>query len=247
MLSDHDVLVLTDQNLEAHGSHALTSIVASGTATIGRSFGHSLRRAVSIRHSSASRYSRDLRPSSHHRHSAGPIAEEDSNRHSGTFVDLRPNSSYDPETASNRSSIISSSSVSTLSSSNPSASVLSGPSMPSGDRPHHLSAVQKVGSEGDFTSAPQHHLTSSPHYYSDTSSSCGSTSSLPLRAGGKSPVPGRAEGKSPQESTLYQTKQAPEESDPLGPNPVQPDASSCSSVESEPEPQESIHIYDTPL
>lgn len=125
-----------DKNLDAHGSHALTSIVASGSATIGRSFGHSLRRAMSVRHSTGSingsRYRKHRRsrgndgerPSSllslnsaTHRHSGSNISMDTavSPRHSGTFVDLRPPSS-EPE--SDSISIVSSSSISTVSSSN---------------------------------------------------------------------------------------------------------------------------------
>lgn len=236
---------LADQNLEAHGSHALTSIAG---ATVGRSFGHTLRRAVSIRYSSASRYSRDIRggksrPSSQqNRHSASHLPEETAaNRHSGTFVDLRPNSSYDPETASNRSSIISSSSVSTISSFNPTPST---PSVLTAnmEKPHHLSSVQRVGG----AESPEQQRNSSPHYYTDSSSS--STSSLRI-AGGKSPLPGR--GKSPQPDRNKEAGLLPPSSSretgltTPSPNPIQPDtASSTSSLDSL---GETLQYYDTPV
>lgn len=237
--------VLTDQNLEAHGSHALTSIAASGSATIGRSFGHTLRRAVSIRHST--RYSRNTRGNSrpisltHNRHSASHLPEDmASNRYSGTFVDLRPNSSYDAETASNRSSIISSSSVSTISSSNLTPSALSG-YMNNTDRPHHLSAVQRVGG----ADSPEQH-TSSPYYYTDSSSS--SSSSL-RAAGGKSPLPPM--GKSPVPELNKALLPPPSSSREAGlttpsPNPVPDEAFSTSSLDSN-SLGETLQYYDTPV
>ena len=128
-------LLSPDQNLEAHGSYALTSIAASGTANIGHHLGHSLRRAMSMRNSTGSlpRRSRhrrstkekgDNRPSSllslnySHMHSNSNNSVDPatfSPRNSGTFVDLRP-VGYDPD--SDTSSIVSSSSISTISSSN---------------------------------------------------------------------------------------------------------------------------------
>lgn len=201
----------------------MTSIVASGTATIGRSFGHSLRRAVSVRHSSASRYSRDVRGASRpsslasnnsasHRHSAGTIAEETSpNRHSGTFLNLRPDSAYDLDNcSSNRSSIISTSSISTISSTNPSSVPTVGPiSIANTDRTHHLSSVQRVVGGGAESPTSVRLHTSSPQFYTDSSASSlsgGSTSSLPPAyrgaAGGRSrsphESPQRLESKSPQ-------------------------------------------------
>lgn len=123
---------LIDQNLEAHGSLALTSLAATGSSTIGRSFGHSLRRAMSVRHSSGSMYGRrraatGMATSNGHRGSpihrlSGSALPEDTasspSRNSGTFVDLRPHSYADLDNMSDRSSIISSSSVSTISSMN---------------------------------------------------------------------------------------------------------------------------------
>lgn len=220
-----------DQNLEAHGSHALTSIAASGSATIGRSFGHTLRRAVSIRRSHAPRDTRHLSggKASHHRHSAGQLPEE-GNRHSGTFVDLRPNSSYDPETVSNRSSVISSSSVSTISSNNPASSATPTSATPIPDK-HHLSAVQRAGGGAE---SPEALRNSSPHFYTDSSSS--STSSL--RAGGKSPLMGGARSPLPLEHG------GAEGAGP-SPNPVLRDqASSTSSLDSM---SETLLHYDTPV
>ena len=222
---------VVDQNLEAHGSHALTSIAASGSATIGRSFGHTLRRAVSIRHSSASRYSRDVRggnsrPSSltQNRHSASVLSEESTtHRHSGTFVDLRPNSSFDTETVSDRSSIISASSISTLGSSVPTPSGLLG-----SEKPYYLSPVPRP--EGGAES-PE---VSSPHYYTDSSSS--SSSSL-RAAGGKSPLPVR--GKSPQPS--------PTGAGLVPPPAAGPRADGTSSTSSLDSVEETLHYYDTPV
>ncbi len=153
--------VYIDQNLEAHGSRALTSIAASGTATIGRSFGHTLRRAMSVRHSRDSRNIRggSSRPSSNisnngsHRLSGSPIIEEStspSQRHSGTFVNLRPNSmvSYEQDTShSDRSSIISTSSISTIGSAYLPASPVGTSTNGRGagvERAHHLSSFHKA-------------------------------------------------------------------------------------------------------
>lgn len=52
------MLALKDRNLEIHGSQPLTSLVAVGpnrSATIGRSFGHNVRRAMSMRYSGGMR------------------------------------------------------------------------------------------------------------------------------------------------------------------------------------------------
>lgn len=153
-----------DQNLEAHGSCALTSIAASGTATIGRSFGHSLRRAMSVRHSTApTRYSRNVndktrssvRVRSKNRHSNGNLPEE--NRHSGTFVDLRPQSAFDQDSpsSSNRSSIVSTSSTSTVGSWNPSSTpTLPISSQAAQDKAHHLSTMRRVGSDSPVMLRP---------------------------------------------------------------------------------------------
>ena len=111
-------------NLEVHGSQPLTSLAAVGpnrSATIGRSFGHNVRRAMSMRYSRGmrARQSRS-RPgstvsnvsgtssTSSHRVSGGApdelavtmqpgampraLSPSTPNRHSGTFVDLRSRS-----------------------------------------------------------------------------------------------------------------------------------------------------------
>ena len=211
-----------DQNLEAHGSRALTSIVA-GTATIGRSFGHSLRRAVSIRHSTtSSRYSRDAsrpssRPSSLHstnssyRHSTGAIVEEaGSPLHTGTFVDLRPNSMCEQEGStgggSNRSSIISNSSMSTISSFNPSEATLTLHSngAASNKLPHSLSAVHHVAEGGS----------GSPILVLHPPLSSSSSSASSLHGGARSPQP-----ESPQ--SLIRSR-SPQHHGAKSPKPVSP-------------------------
>ena len=63
------VLYSTEKNLERHGSRALTSIMAAGpgrSATIGRSFGHSIRHAMSMRYRTSLDFprSRPSRPGS---------------------------------------------------------------------------------------------------------------------------------------------------------------------------------------
>ena len=117
------MLALKDQNLEVYGSRPLTSLAAVGpnrSATIGRSFGHNVRRAMSMRYSGGMRIRQARsRPgstvsnisaassSSSHRASGGPpeelavtmqsggnrsLSPAPQNRHSGTFVDLRSRS-----------------------------------------------------------------------------------------------------------------------------------------------------------
>lgn len=119
------MLALKDQNLEVYGSRPLTSLAAVGpnrSATIGRSFGHNVRRAMSIRHSGGMRVRSRSRPgsavssvsatsSSSSTRASGGAPEElaanlqpgggnstralspsTQNRHSGTFVDLRSKS-----------------------------------------------------------------------------------------------------------------------------------------------------------
>ena len=119
------MLALKDQNLEVYGSRPLTSLAAVGpnrSATIGRSFGHNVRRAMSMRHSGGMRGRSRSRPgstvssvsaassSSSHRASGGApeelaanlqpgggngtraLSPSPQNRHSGTFVDLRSKS-----------------------------------------------------------------------------------------------------------------------------------------------------------
>lgn len=237
--------------MEAHGSRALTSIVASGTATIGRSFGHTLRRAVSVRHSSASRYSRDVRghsrPSSRpssllsvngsHRHSGSAIAEEPSspNRLSGTFVDLRTHSA--DNSGSNRSSIVSTSSMSTIGSWNPASShtpltnQTSGPSPapPGGDKSHHLTLVQRLGGANSPTLMKRESPIQIMHNLPRPSSATSSTSSL-----------GQG-GKSPQLSQHWMKK--PQDQSPRSPLPLDESASS-SSVESLQDPPP---VYGTPI
>lgn len=61
------MLALKDQNLEVYGSRPLTSLAAVGpnrSATIGRSFGHNVRRAMSMRHSGGMRIRSRSRPGS---------------------------------------------------------------------------------------------------------------------------------------------------------------------------------------
>lgn len=262
--SCYPCLLPPDQNLEAHGSHALTSIVASGTATIGRSFGHSLRRAVSVRHSSASRYSREGRPSSllstnsAHRHSGSAIAEETS-----TFVDLRPRSmgAQDFE-GSNRSSVVSMSSVSTISSINaPETPHANGPaySKPRVDpKPYNLSSVQRSGAESPILVLPPAGQRSGaesplpPGHRPFSSSSSGSS----LHAGGRSPQLGspqslRAVGRSPQPpGSPHARSRSPQPSSPLGRRspqpspPLQQDNSSSSSLDSL---EKTVQMYNTPV
>ena len=150
-----------DQNLDTFGSRPLTSLVSVGvgrSATIGRSFGHSVRRAMSMRHSGA-RISHEyptsrplsitsnvsqtslsttasgtspsdelvsmLRPAGNRPYSPSTTG---ANRLSGTFVDLRSRSpsrlsvtsDIEQDSHSKRSSIVSTSSASTVTSLNPS-------------------------------------------------------------------------------------------------------------------------------
>ena len=63
------VLLPADKNLEQHGSRPLTSIMASGpgrTATIGRSFGHSIRHTMTMKYRTSLDFprSRTVRPGS---------------------------------------------------------------------------------------------------------------------------------------------------------------------------------------
>lgn len=132
--------ISADLNLEAHGSRPLTSIAASGTATLtrGRVLGHSMRRSLrysasSVGHSRptsrTSNISGDSRSSANlddlvvmrpKRASFSPSSP----RLSGTFVDLRSKrvsgvSLAESEDAySSRSSIVSTSSSSTVTSLN---------------------------------------------------------------------------------------------------------------------------------
>ena len=243
----------TDKNLEAHGSHALTSIMASGSATIGRSFGHSLRRAVSVRHSTASRYSREggarangSRPSSIHsnnsrRHSGGGIPEE-AHSPSRTFVDLRPNSGYDQDSVSNRSSVVSTSSISTIGSWNPASSAtppapgmtLHAPTPAPTDKPHHLSSVYRVSS-GE-SPAPNMLRGGSPR----PSSSASSLHSPVLMRGG-SPRPSSSASSAGSSRVGGKSPQPPARASPL----LRSDSSSSSldSLERTLDPL----IYDTPV
>ena len=115
------MLALKDQNLEVYGSQPLTSLAAVGpnrSATIGRSFGHNVRRAMSMRYSRGMRVRQTRsRPgstvssvsaassTSSHRASGGApdelavtmqtaraLSPSPQNRHSGNFVDLRSRS-----------------------------------------------------------------------------------------------------------------------------------------------------------
>lgn len=136
------LLTSADLNLEAHGSRPLTSIVASGTATLtrGRVLGHSMRH--SLRYSASSVQGGRSRPTSRASNVSGDSRgsanldelvvmrpkrgsfSPSSPRLSGTFVDLRSRrvsgvSLAESEDAySSRSSIVSTSSSSTVTSLN---------------------------------------------------------------------------------------------------------------------------------
>ena len=159
----HSLIVVSDQNLEAHGTTPLTSLAAAGSATIGRSFGHSLRRAMSVRHSRSSMYGRRRAGTTATTSHASPISRRSTstlsedvanspNRNSGTFVDLRPHSFAELDTMSDRSSIISSSSVSTLS------SVTTVPPTSNGVQADVLNYSSSPSLIGDHHATPPHHL-----------------------------------------------------------------------------------------
>lgn len=193
---------------------------------------------MTVRHSSASRYSRETRPpsllsaKSAHRHSGSTINEEifSSNRHSGTFVDLRrPRSMCEQDPAeSDRSSIISSSSASTLSSWN--ASELNGVPEKMKQQPKsHLSSVQRV--ESPIVMLPR-----------PSSSASSSGSSIRTGSpGGKSPHLGDRRSPQPPESPLLGDRRSPRSSPPL-----QQDGST-SSLDSLVTHDTNLMVYGTPV
>lgn len=160
------LVLQTDQNLEAYGSRPLTSIATAGTSTLtrGRPFGHSMRTSIRYSTGRISRTSREFysRPPSQAsrgsrtsdelatmmrppRHTYSPSSP----RLSGTFVDLRANrlsaASVDTEASgfsSNRSSIISTTSSSTITSLNVSAN---------NNLSHLISDVRKAAEEGGIS------------------------------------------------------------------------------------------------
>ena len=129
---------------------------------------------MSVRHSSGSLYGRrraGTNTATNGRGHGSPVSRlstsavpeefsgSPSNRNSGTFVDLRPHSYADPDVQSDRSSIISSSSVSTISSVNITHTSSTGLA-PSIDPAHSSGSLNTQASSSSLSdkATPSHHL-----------------------------------------------------------------------------------------